>query len=73
MRRTDRRTDRRKVQVLSCASQLKIATLFALRKAAKKSGNLDLVQKAVDGIKRLAEKTGLEGFKELYSVVKGQC
>ena len=47
----------------------KIATLFALRKAALKSGNLDLVQKAVDGIKGLAEKTGLEGFKELYSMV----
>jgi len=50
----------------------KIAALMVLRKAAKESGNLDLVQKAVDGIKELAEKTGLEGFKKLNSMVKGQ-
>ena len=51
--------------------QGKIATLIAFWKAAKEYGDLDLVQKAVDGIKELAEKTGLEGFKGLYSLVNG--
>ena len=50
--------------------QGKIALMIVFWKAAKESGDLDLVQKAVDGIKELAEKTG---FKELYSMVKKQC
>ena len=42
----------------------KLGTLIVFSRAARKSGNLDLVKKAVDGIKELAEKTGLEVFEE---------
>jgi len=45
--------------------EAKMATLIVFWRAATESGNLDLVQKAVDGIKELAEKTRLEVFGEL--------
>ena len=48
---------------------LKMSILINIRKAASKARKPALVEKAVDGMKELAEKTGLEAFKVILQEI----